>query len=235
MTKQTFKSELREAFISTLPVLSGYIFLGMGFGILLRLKGYNFIWAFFISLTMYSGSMQYVAVDLISGGATVITTALTTLMVQARHLFYGVSLIDKYRGAGIKKAYMMFALTDETYALTSGDKADNHKARQRYYFIVTLLDHIYWISGCVLGALVGSVISFDVTGIDFVLTALFITIFVEQWMSSSDHVPAIIGVCLSVACLVIFGSESFLIPAMLTITVALMLIRKREETPNDDI
>lgn len=229
-----FRKDLKEAFISTLPVLSGYLFLGMGFGVLLRLKGYSFIWAFFMSITMYAGSMQYVAVDLLAGGASILTTAVTTLMVQARHLFYGVSLIDKYRGAGIKKSYMMFGLTDETYSLVCSDKTDEPKKRHRYYFLVTLLDHTYWISGCTLGALLGAIIKFDVTGIDFVLTALFITIFVEQWLSTRDHLPAIIGVVASVICLVIFGSESFLIPAMLVITLALTLIRKREETRNDN-
>ena len=220
------KQDIKAAFLDTLPVLAGYLFLGVGFGVLLETKGYNAWWALFISVTCYSGSMQYVAVNLLAGGAGFLTTAVTTLMVQARHLFYGISLLEKYKNVGRIKPYLIFALTDETYSLVcseaSGWRAAN---KNRYFFLVSLMDQLYWITGCVLGAVLGAVISFNSEGIDFVLTALFITIFVEQWLGNADHRPALIGVGISVVCLVLFG-ENFLIPAMALIMTSLLLMRK---------
>ena len=220
------KQDIKAAFLDTLPVLAGYLFLGVGFGVLLETKGYNAWWALFISVTCYSGSMQYVAVNLLAGGAGFLTTAVTTLMVQARHLFYGISLLEKYKNVGRIKPYLIFALTDETYSLVcseaSGWRAAN---KNRYFFLVSLMDQLYWITGCVLGAVLGAVIPFNSEGIDFVLTALFITIFVEQWLGNADHRPALIGVGISVVCLVLFG-ENFLIPAMALIMTSLLLMRK---------
>ena len=176
--------------------------------------------------------MQYVAIGLFTGGASLITVALTTLMVNARHLFYGISMIDRYKHMGARKPYLMFALTDETYSLVCHDNSNVEEARRKdYYLLVSVFDHIYWITGSVLGVLVGSVVKFNSEGIDFVLTALFVTIFVEQWLTTKKHAPAIIGVVASVVCLVIFGSESFLIPTMLII--ALLLCLYKEEPEND--
>lgn len=218
---------LKKAFVSTLPVLAGYIVLGIGFGILLSAKGYGALWAFFMSVFLYSGSMQYLAVDLLAEGATLITTALVTFMVNARHLFYGISLVDKYKGAGKKKPYMIFALTDETYSLVCNQElGDDPKSTHTYFLFISILDHIYWICGCVIGDLLGQIIPFSVEGIDFVLTALFVTIFVEQWKSTKDHISALIGVVCSVICLLIFGSDGFLIPSMIAITLALTVLKK---------
>lgn len=218
---------LKKAFVCTLPVLAGYIVLGIGFGILLSAKGYGALWAFLMSVFIYAGSMQYLAVDLLAEGATLITAALTTLMVNARHLFYGISLVDKYKGAGKKKPYMIFALTDETYSLVcSQELGDDPKSTHTYFLFISILDHIYWICGCVIGDLLGQIIPFSVEGIDFVLTALFVTIFVEQWQSTKDHVSALIGVICSVICLLIFGSDGFLIPSMLAIMLALTVLKK---------
>jgi 4-azaleucine resistance transporter AzlC len=166
--------------------------------------------------------MQYAAVGLLTGGASFLTTALTTLMVNARHLFYGVSMIDKYKGTGVRKPYLIFALTDETYSLVCGDIPEiPPENRADYCFLVSLLDHIYWIAGSVAGAVVGSLISFNTQGIDFALTALFITVFLEQWLTAKKHMPAITGVAASLICLLIFGKEGFLIPAMLIIALLL--------------
>lgn len=220
------KHAIRTAFLDTVPVMTGYVFLGFGFGILLTQNGYGVLWSLAMSLFIYAGSMQYVAVTLLTGGASLVTTALTTLMVNARHLFYGISMIDAYKGAGKKKPYLIFALTDETYSLVSRNQAPEGISRHGYCFLVSLFDQIYWVAGSVLGSLAGSLIPLNYEGIDFVLTALFVTIFVEQWLSTKNHLPALIGVVSTVLCLVIFGQEIFLIPSMLLIAALLTLLRK---------
>ena len=216
------KKVIKKAFKATIPVLTGYLVLGFGFGIIMRSSGYGILLTFAMSLFIYAGSMQYAAVGLLTGGASFLTTALTTLMVNARHLFYGVSMIDKYKGTGVRKPYLIFALTDETYSLVCGDIPEiPPENRADYCFLVSLLDHIYWIAGSVAGAVVGSLISFNTQGIDFALTALFITVFLEQWLTAKKHMPAITGVAASLICLLIFGKEGFLIPAMLIIALLL--------------
>jgi 4-azaleucine resistance transporter AzlC len=168
---------------------------------------------------VYAGSMQYLAVDLLTGGASFIATALATLAVNARHLFYGITMIERYRGAGIKKPYMIFSLTDETYSLVCEGEIDH-----KFFFGVSLLNHIYWVSGCCIGSIVGGFISLK--GIDFALTALFVTVFTEQWLSNRDHTAAACGVLSSVLCLLIFGADRFLIPTMIVISVSLTVIKK---------
>ena len=228
------KNTVKKALKATLPVFAGYIVLGMGFGIILESKGYGVLWAFLMSLLIYAGSMQYAAINLITGGASLITTAVTTLMVNGRHLFYGISMVEKYNDMGKRRPYIIFALTDETYSLVCSEEETDKK----YYLLVSLFNHIYWVSGSVIGSLIGSVLTFDTKGIDFALTALFITVFVEQWLSSKDHRSAVIGVISSVICLIIFGADSFLIPAMLLITALLTLLslsdkKKKEEKSNE--
>ena len=224
---------IKKAFINTFPVMTGYIVLGMGFGILLKTKGYGVWWALAMSVFIYAGSMQYLAVSLLTSGASLIATAITTLMVNARHLFYGISMIDKYKGAGAKKPYMIFALTDETYSLVCSEEIEDTKEWHRYFFVVSLFNQIYWVMGSVIGALLGSFIPFSVEGIDFALTALFITIFVEQWLSTRRHAPAIIGVVVSAVCVLIFGADNFLIPSMCLITFAVAVLKKWEEHHHD--
>ena len=227
--KFTTKELIKRVLIDTLPVLTGYIVLGFGFGFILKANGYGIFLAFIMSLLIYAGAMQYVAVSLLAGGASLITAAVTTLLVNARHLFYGISMLEKYKDAGKRKPYLIFALTDETYSLLCRDNLDiPPDKRNNYYFLVSLFDQSYWILGSVLGAFAGSVVKFNSTGIDFVLTALFITIFIEQWLTVKKHTPAIIGVLASVFCLCLFGSEMFLIPAMAVILLLLCLyIKKR--------
>lgn len=227
------KSAIRTAFLDTVPVMTGYVFLGFGFGILLNKRGYGVLWSLAMSVFIYAGSMQYVAVSLLTGGASLLTTALTTLMVNARHLFYGISMVDAYKGAGKKKPYLIFALTDETYSLVSQNQAPEGLSRHSYCFLVSLFDQIYWVAGSVLGSLAGSLIPLNYEGIEFVLTALFVTIFVEQWLSIKQHGPAIIGVMSTVLCLLIFGSDIFLIPSMVLIAVLLTLLRKSGRRSQD--
>ena len=226
------KQMIKTAFKDTIPVLTGYVVLGFGFGIVLKANGYGIWLAFVMSLAIYAGSMQYVAINLLTSGASLITVALTTLMVNARHLFYGISMLDKYKSTGKRKPYLIFALTDETYSLVCNDNPNIPKEKRKdYYLFVSLFDQIYWIVGSVLGAAVGSVVRFNSEGIDFALTALFVTVFIEQWLSTKKHAPAIIGVTASVICLIIFGSERFLIPTMLVITILLCL--HKEDAKNE--
>lgn len=223
------KSILKKAFTATLPIMAGYLVLGVGFGIILKSKGYGVLWAFAMSTVIYAGSMQYLAIDLICGGAGLLTTALTTLMVNARHLFYGISMVEKYKNAGKAKPYLIYALSDETYSLVCVDMDIEEGERNKFCLFVTALDQFYWVLGSVLGSLLGAVITFNTEGMDFALTALFVTVFVEQWLSTRDHAATIVGVGASVICLVLFGSGSFLIPSMVAITLALTLMRKRQE------
>lgn len=224
------KKVLKQALIATVPVMTGYLVLGFGFGIVLTAAGYDLLLAFAMSAFIYAGSMQYAAIGLLTGGASLLMAALTTLMVNARHLFYGVSMLDKYRGMGRIKPYLIFALTDETYSLVCQDPLPVPDGRRRaYYLLVTLLDHGYWVLGSVLGAAVGSLVSFNTAGVDFALTALFVTVFVEQWMSEKKHAPALIGLGVTLGCLLIWGSERFLIPAMLLIALLLCLYTQRKE------
>lgn len=223
------REDIRKAFIASVPVMAGYIVLGAGFGIVLETKGLGLIWAVAMSVFIYAGSIQYVAIELITGGASLITTALTTLMVNARHLFYGISMVDKYKGAGKKKPYLIFALTDETYSLVCSDESvKDVNNKYLYYFTVSLLNQIYWITGTVIGSLSGRMINFSTEGIDFALTALFVTIFTEQWISEKNHGPAIAGLASSILCLVVFGKDNFLIPAMCCIVAVLGFMRKMQ-------
>ena len=206
---------IRQAFYRSIHVMAGYIVLGIGFGILMRNAGYGVLWT--------------AAMSVLTGGASVITTILTTIMVNGRHLFYSISMVDKYKDAGKYKPYMIFALTDETYSLLCDGKAPEGSDPNKYRFFVSFFDQSYWVTGSVLGSLLGAVLPFSTAGIEFSMTALFITSFTEQWLTTKDHIPALTGLLSTLLCLVIFGRDNFLIPAMLLITLVLTLLRSREE------
>lgn len=218
------KSDFLSAIRDTIPIMTGYIVLGMGFGIIMNASGIGLIYVVAMSVFIYAGSMQYAAIGLLTGGASYITIALTTLAVNIRHLFYGLSMIEKYKGRGIRKIYLIFSLTDETYSLASSKEKS-----EDYYFFVSVIDHIYWITGSALGSLIGSTVNFNSKGVDFALTALFITIFTDQWMKNKKHFSAICGVGVTALCLIVFGSEMFLIPSMLGITAILLVGMKKED------
>ena len=228
------KKTVKLAFTKSLPVMAGYIVLGIGFGILLKDAGYGLLWSFVMSLTIYAGSMQYVAVPFLASGASLITVALTTLMVNARHIFYGLTMIDKYKDAGKKKPYLIFSLTDETYSLLCNGQIPEMVDKQWYRFFVSVFNQSYWILGSVLGSLLKEFLTFDTTGIDFSMTALFVTVFVEQWLSTKNHWPAVIGLGAAAVCLVIFGPERFLLPAMIVIAFSLLLLRKTSKREGED-
>jgi len=220
------KNTVKQAFISSLPVMAGYIVLGMGFGILLQDKGYTWPWALLMGVTIYAGSMQYVAVELLSGGATLISTALMTLMVDDGHVFYGVAMLEKYRDIGKKKFYCIFALCDETFSINCTADIPADVDRSWFYFFVSLLDQLYWISGALIGAVLGSFLHFNTQGLDFVMTAMFVVIFLEQWLKDRQHYSALIGLASAVACRLLFGPDQFLIPTMVCMLSFLTLFKR---------
>ena len=229
------KKALKLAFRDTIPVLTGYLFLGIGFGILLQETGYGIVWAFCMALFMLAGSGQYLAVSLLSGGASLIYTAVATLLVNARHIFYGISMLDTYNSAGKKKPYLIFGLTDETYSLVTQNQPPEGMSRHTYCLVVTALDHFYWVCGCVIGNVAGALIPISFEGVEFVLTALFVTMFVEQWLTHKDHGPALIGLGATALCLLIFAKDIFLIPSMVLIALLLTISRKTGRRNTDAV
>ncbi len=222
------RKTVKHAFVRSLPVMVGYLVLGTGFGILLRNAGYGVLWAAAMSLLIYGGSMQYVGVGLLASGATVINTIVTTIMVNARHLFYSISMINRYKGAGKYKPYMIFALTDETYSLLCDEKVPDDIDAHLYRFLVSLFNHTYWIAGGIIGNLLGAVLPFSADGVAFSMTALFVAAFTEQWLNNKNHLPALTGILCTLVSLLIFGKENFLIPAMLMITAVLAVAGRKE-------
>ena len=205
----------------------GYLCMGCAFGIVIQTKGYNFIWSFVISLTCYSGSMQFVLAELLATSASLATVAVMTLAVQIRHIFYGLSLVDDYKKAGWKRYYMIFGLTDETYSLQCSLDVPKGMNEGNLRFLISLLDQIYWIVGCTVGALLGELIPFDFEGADFAMTALFVVILVEQWQSAKSHLPAIIGAICAIASLLVFGPDNFIFPALAASAFVLLILRSQ--------
>lgn len=214
--------------------MAGYIVLGIGFGILLKVNGYGLGWALLMSIFIFAGSMQFVGITLMTSGASIFTVAFTTLLVNARHLFYGISMVEKYKGAGSKKPYLIHALTDETYSLVCTDDVPEEGNPHTYYFLVSLMDQCYWVLGSIIGVVLGTVLTFNSAGIEFSMTALFVTVFTEQWLSSKEHRPALIGLLATLICLLVFGKEIFLIPSMVAITVLLFAMKRTLEKKEEE-
>ena len=225
------RKALAAAFPVTLPVLMGYLAIGIAFGLMLQEIGYNFIWAFFMSLTIYAGSGQYLGVTLLSAAAGLGTVAVMTLLINFRHLVYGLSMLEKFRGMGWRKLYMIFSLTDETYALLSSAQAPVGVNPKSFYFAIAVLDQSYWILGSVIGAVAGAVIPFSTEGVDFAMTALFVVIAVEQWKTYRKHLPALLGCAVTVVFLIIlgsvFGQDQMLLISLGVIVLILLILRDR--------
>jgi 4-azaleucine resistance transporter AzlC len=219
---------LKTAFIDTLPVLAAYLILGIGFGALMSDAGYPLFFIVLMSALIFAGSMQYVAVSLLTAKVMPITALLMTFLVNARHIFYGLSLLERYKDTGKVKPYLIFGLTDETYSLVCSRPHETNDHTTAYYFTVTLLNHLYWITGGILGHVLGNVIPFNSEGIEFSMTALFTVIFLEQWKQTKDHAPALIGIVATAASRIVFGREHFLIAAMAIIAVTLLLLQRRK-------
>lgn len=222
-------AEFRYALPRTIPVMVGYLFLGAAYGILMNVNGYGIGWTFAISVLVYAGSLQYLGVTMLAGMVHPLAALMMSLMLNARHLFYGISMLGKYGEVRKGKRYLIFGLTDETFSVVCHDTAPKNLDQDKVYLWITLLDQCYWVLGSVLGAIAGSFITFDTTGLDFALTALFVVIFVDQWKQREGHVPAVIGVLASVACLCLWGPSSFIIPAMILILAILTWQYKKEQ------
>lgn len=223
----------KAAFPHTLPILAGFLFLGMTYGIYMRVSGFSFLYPLFMSLAIYAGSVEFVTVDLLLGAYHPLAAFIMAFMINARHLFYGISMLDKYKGVGLKKIYLIFGLCDETFSVNYTADIPDGVDKGLFMVFVTLLNQIYWVSGATLGGLFGSFIRFDTEGLDFVMTAMFTVIFLEQWLKEKNHTSAMAGILLSLVCLVLFGAQSFLIPAMLSILVFLTLMQKRLSNTSD--
>lgn len=222
-----WKKAFRAAFPLTLPVLAGYLVLGIGFGVLLQRAGFGIGWALLMSFTIYSGSMQYVGVSVLSGGISLLNAAVITVTVNARYLFYGLSMLERFRGLGWKKLPLIFGLTDETYSIICTTPVPIGMNRGVFYLALSMLNQSYWIMGSCIGSLIGSAFAFDSAGMEFSMTALFVVLFVEQWLTEKDsRILAVIGVGLSFLCLVILGADRFIVPSMILIVVVLAFLRK---------
>ena len=227
--KRRIGSAFKAAFPHTIPIFAGVWFIGLAYGIYMNVSGFSFWYPMIMSLTIFAGSMEFVAANLLLGSFDPLQAFLMTLMVNARHIFYGISMLDKYKGMGWKKFYLIFGLCDETFSINYSAKIPEGVDRGWFMFWVTALDHFYWFLGATLGGIFGSLISFDTEGLSFVMTAMFITFFIDQWQKDKSHISSLIGIGLPAICLVIFGAADFMIPSMLMILGALMLVRRPVE------
>ena len=214
-----WKAAFRAAFPLTLPICVGFLFLGMSYGFLMKSSGFATIWTAAMSLFIFAGSMEFIAMNLLVASFNPIYSFLLTLMVNARHLFYGISMLERYRGMGWKKPYLVFGLCDETFSINCTAKVPQEVDRGTFYLIVTMLNQCYWVTGAITGSLLGNILTFNTEGLDFVMTALFTVMLVNQWEEKKDHRPAIAGIAASLLCLLVFGSDIFLIPAMAAIVL----------------
>ncbi|MFT4105154.1 MAG: AzlC family ABC transporter permease [Lacrimispora sp.] len=210
-------SALRYAFPKTVPVMAGYLVLGTAYGILMNVNGYGIWWSVLISIFVYAGSLQYLGITFFAAAVNPWYAFFMSLMLNARHLFYGLSMLDKYKDAGKLKPYLIFALTDETFSVLCNEEVPEGINKYRVYFFASLLDHLYWVTGALIGSLAGGLIRFDTAGMDFALTALFVVIFVDQWKSGQGHKAALAGVGASALCVAVFGQSVFIVPAMILI------------------
>lgn len=215
----------RAAFPYTIPILAGFLFLGIAYGIYMNIQGFPAIYPILMSLTIFAGSMEFVTADLLLGVFDPVGTFLLTLMVNARHLFYGISMLDKYKGQGKKSFYLIFGMCDESFSINCTTSVPEGLDRGWFYFFVTLFNHFYWFLGATLGGVFGSLLNFDMEGLEFVMPALLVVIFLENWMKEKNHISSLLGLGLSFLCLLLFGSSNFIIPSMLCILGVLTLLR----------
>ena len=225
--KEVRKKAFRAAFPHTIPIFAGFWFLGMTYGIYMNVSGFSFWYPMLMSLFIFAGSMEFVAVNLLLGAFDPLQALAMTLMINARHLFYGISMLDRYRGQGWKKIYLIFGMCDESFSINYTAEIPEDVDSGWFMLFVTLLNHFYWFFGATLGGVFSSFIHFNTEGLDFVVTAMFVVIFLEQWMKEKKHISAVVGILLSLLCLTAFGADNFVIPAMLAIFVSLTLLQGR--------
>lgn len=225
-TQNKYIKFLKAAFPHTVPILAGFLFLGMTYGIYMNVSGFNFVYPMLMNMTIFAGSVEFVTVNLLLGSFDPVQAFVMALMLNARHIFYGISMLDKFKGTGLKKIYLIFGMCDETFSVNYTADILKDVDRGWFMFFVTLLNQIYWVAGATLGGIFGSFITFDTKGLEFVMTAMFVVIFLEQWLKDKNHFPALIGLGLSVLSLAVFGSSNFMLPAMFAILAALTILRK---------
>lgn len=215
----------RAAFPYTIPIFAGFWFLGLAYGIYMNVSGFSFLYPMLMSLTIFGGSLEFVTVTMLLSPFAPLQTFILTLMIQARHLFYGIAMLERYKGLGWKRAYLIFGMCDETFSINYTAKIPEGVDRGWFLFFVTLLNHFYWVFGATLGGIAGSFLRFNTEGLDFVMTAMFVVIFLEQWLKEKKHYTAFIGIGAAVLCLFCFGADSFMVPTMLCILFGLTVLR----------
>ena len=223
------RKALKAAFPFTLPIFAGFWFLGISYGIYMNVSGFHWIYPALMSLTIFAGSVEFIVVNLLLGSFNPLQAFILAFMVNARHLFYGISMLDKYRGLGIKKLYLIFGLCDESFSINYTAKIPEGVDKGLFYFWVTFLNQFYWVSGSTLGGMLGSIIKFNTYGLEFILTSMFVVIFMEQFLKEDNHLNAFIGFLSSFICLLVFGAENFILPSMALILVGLTVVRSRLE------
>ena len=236
MKEETFKITGREvsaALRASLPVMVTFLVLGSGYGILMQKHGFGPVWSLLSGIIIFSGTVQFVSVTML-GSASVLMAALTAFMVSARHSFFSISMISRYRSEGKRKWYLFYALCDESYAILSNEEVPDGVNVSAYRLLVTLFDQSSWVIGSFLGGWAGTLLAFDSTGIDFAMTALFTTVFIQQWIDSKCHIPAVLGVAATLFCRLVFGRDYFLIPAMVIIVTVLLIMRKKIESAEEN-
>lgn len=234
-TQNKYIKSLKAAFPHTVPILAGFLFLGMTYGIYMNVSGFNFVYPMLMSMTIFAGSVEFVTVNLLLGSFDPVQAFVMALMLNARHIFYGISMLDKFKGTGLKKIYLIFGMCDETFSVNYTADVPKDVDRGWFMFFVTLLNQIYWVAGATLGGIFGSFITFDTKGLEFVMTAMFVVIFLEQWLKDKNHFSALIGLGLSVLSLAVFGSSNFMLPAMFAILAALTILRKPFEKKGGEV
>ncbi len=220
------KKAFLAAFPKTIPIMTGFLFLGMTYGIYMNASGFSFWYPMCMSMLIFAGSMEFVTVSMLLGAFSPISAFLMTLMINARHLFYGISMLDKYKNTGLKKLYLIFGMCDESFSINYTADIPKDVDKGWFMFFVTILNQFYWVMGSTLGGIFGSFLTFNMEGIEFVMTAMFVVIFMDQWMKEKRHTNAVIGLFLSAVCLVLFGKDNFILPSMLSILGVLTLLRK---------
>ncbi len=222
-------ASLRHAFRASLPIMAGYGFLGVTYGIYMHELGFSFVYPMLLAVTVYAGSAEFLLGNMLLGSFRPIQAFLMVLMINARHLFYGLSMLDRYNGLGWKKFFLIFGMSDETFALTSSAKIPEGADRGWFLLWITWLDEAYWVAGATLGGIIGPYLKFDLKGLDFVLTAMFAAIFADNWLREENHMGSMAGLFVSAFCLLLFGADNFIIPSMAVILLLLTIYRKRKE------
>ncbi len=224
---------LKAAFPQTIPIFTGFCFLGLAYGIYMNASGFSFVYPMFMSLLIFGGSLEFVAVEMLLSPFAPLSVIVMTLLIQARHLFYGISMLDKYKGMGWKKFYLIFGMCDESFSINCSTEIPEDVDKGWFMFFVTLLNQFYWVASATIGGLIGSLLKINTDGISFVMTAMFVVIFLDQWLKEDSHISSLIGIVVSAICLICFGADSFMLPTMTCILLLLTVFRKNIEKKED--